>query len=238
MGPGLEKLRARVLADVPAKIGVLLGLSAGICVPYFVLQRVRLFPLQEVPATPLDRWIEFDSAWIVVYLSIALLVPLAPLLASGREQLVRYARGLALLCLPSFAAFLLLPVEGPRPETGAWHPLYALLVSVDRPANSFPSLHAGLTFYSLLFLWRELRGVLPGRVAGVLFAGGVLWGAAILFATLATRQHWALDLPAGMLLALGAHAIAWRTALGAPRAGALDVSPPARPPGGGRPPRA
>ena len=45
-----------------------------------------------------------------------MLVPLAPLLARSRADLSRYASGLTLLCVPSFALFALFPVEGPRPE--------------------------------------------------------------------------------------------------------------------------
>jgi membrane-associated phospholipid phosphatase len=193
------------------KIAVWLGLAVGICVPYFTLQRLDWFPTRTLPQTPLDRWIPFEPGWIGVYLSIALLVPLAPLCATRRDELARYARGLALLCLPCFAAFLLLPVEGPRPPAPQGAALYGLIVSVDRPANSFPSLHAGLAVYSLLFLARVLRDA--GAGAGPrawLRTLGLVWGALILYSTLATRQHWFLDLPAGVLLAWGAHALVWR----------------------------
>lgn len=208
--PPAYLLAARLLAELPRKIAVLGGLSLGICGPYFLLQRVRLFPLRTPPATELDARIVFDPAWLGVYLSVALLVPLAPLLARHRDELARYARGLALLCAAAFTCFLLVPVEGPRPEVPAGHPAYALLARVDRPSNSMPSLHAGLAVYSILFALRVLRGALGpgGRVA----AGGLIWtwGGLIAVSTLVTKQHWALDLPAGALLAGAAHAWAWR----------------------------
>ena len=72
------------------------------------------------------------------YLSICALVPVAPLLATRREELVRYAKGLTLLCLPCFAIFLLFPVEGPRPEIAPDDAAYRWLVGVDDSANSFP----------------------------------------------------------------------------------------------------
>lgn len=204
-------LQRRLAAHLPAKIAVWLGLAVGICVPYFTLQRVRLFPLREVPQTPLDRFIAFDPGWIWLYLSLGLLVPLAPLLAEGREALTRYARGLALLCAACFAAFLLLPAEGPRPAASE-HPVWSFIVSYDRPANSMPSLHAGLVVYSLLFAWRSLRDALRPRARRLTALLGAVWGALILHSTLATKQHWALDLPAGALLALGAHGFVWRAA--------------------------
>jgi membrane-associated phospholipid phosphatase len=209
----LPLLRNRVRTHVREKIVVLLGLSVGICVPYFTLQRLDTFPPRSLPALPIDGWVSFEPDWIWAYLSIALLVPLAPILAMRKQDLARYAKGLTLLCLACFAAFLFFPVEGPRPEQIAGqHAVYELLVSWDRPSNSLPSLHAGLAVYSLLFVFRVLGPDLgpSGRIA--LGLAGALWGALILYSTLATRQHWALDLPAGVFLAGAAHALVWRDA--------------------------
>jgi hypothetical protein len=213
----------RLRAQLPAKIAVWLGLAVGICVPYFTLQRLEPFAPRAVPVLALDRAIDFQPAWLWAYLSIALLVPLAPLLATRADELARYARGLALLCLACFAAFLLLPVEGPRPAVPPDHRVYQWLVALDRPANSFPSLHAGLAVYSLLFALRVLRDGLSPAARRAAVAAGTLWVALILYSTLATRQHWAIDLPAGMALAFAAHTLAWRSADRVARRGELPV---------------
>ena len=42
--------------------------------------------------------------------------------------------------------------------------------------------------------------------------------------TLATRQHWAIDLPAGIALAYAAHALAWRSADRVTRRSELPVA--------------
>ena len=202
----------RLTALLGVKIATWLGLAVGICVPYFALQRLDLFPQRTLPALALDAWVDFSPGWLWVYLSIALLVPLAPLLATQRDELARYARGLALVCVPCFVAFLLVPVEGPRPEVLPAHGGYEWLASVDRTTNSFPSLHAALAVYSLLFACRVMRRDLSRGAWLALAAAGSLWVLAILYSTLATRQHWALDLPAGALLAWIAHARAWRSA--------------------------
>jgi len=201
------------------KVAVCLGLTAGICVPYFGLQRLALFAPRTLPATSLDSWIAFDPTWVMAYESIALLVPLAVWLATRRDELQRYARGLALLCGVSFAFFLLLPVVGPRPELLPQDDMYRALVELDAASNAFPSLHAGLTLYSLLFGYQVLHRALSrgGRRVYVLVA--VAWCGLILFGTLATRQHWALDLPPGLLLGWIAHRWAWRGAQ-APRVSA------------------
>jgi membrane-associated phospholipid phosphatase len=216
-------LRARLRACLPQKIAVLLGLTVGICVPYATLQRQPVFPLRTLPVTPLDEWIGFEPGWIVAYLSLALLVPLAPMLAVRRDELARYAKGLALLCLPAFVVFLLYPVAGPRPEIDSGHPLYRWLTGIDTPSNAFPSLHAGLTVFSLLFVYRVLWSDLGGPARAALGSVGAVWGVAILYSTLATKQHWTVDLAPGMLLACAAHAWAWRNAVRAPRAGEVPI---------------
>jgi membrane-associated phospholipid phosphatase len=201
----------RAQASWREKLAVWLGLAVGICVPYFSLQRASSFPVLRVPETSLDRAIAFEPDWIWIYVSIAVLVPLAPALARDRTALRRYAAGLACLCLPCFALFFLLPVEGPRPSLVPEHALYGWIVSVDRSTNSLPSLHAGLALYSLLYIGRVLQQE-RGPARGALRLAGWLWGAAILYSTLATKQHWVVDLPAGMAIAFCAHRLAWRRA--------------------------
>jgi membrane-associated phospholipid phosphatase len=222
----LRRLGGRVRKCWPEKVGVLLGLTVGICVPYFTLQRVAAFPLRRLPVTPVDRWVDFDPRWVAAYLSLALLVPIAPLLASSRDELVRYAKGLAILCLPCFAAFLLFPVAGPRPDGAAAHELYQRLISWDGPLNAFPSLHAGLAVFSLLFAYRVTWEAIPRADRMALGILGPLWGAAILYSTLATKQHWVVDLAPGALLACAGHALAWRRVGRVARPGALALFNP------------
>jgi hypothetical protein len=208
----VAELLARLGARLPEKLAVWIGLAVGICVPYFLLQRFPLFRPRTLPETRVDHWIAFDPTWVWSYESIALLVPLAVLLAARADDLRRYTRGLALLCALSFAVFLVYPVAGPRPEVPPDHGMYRALVRMDTTLNSFPSLHAGLTAYSLLFAYRVVRDALaaPGRRA---FAtGAALWGTLILYGTLATKQHWAVDLPPGLLAGWLAHRYAWRGA--------------------------
>ena len=201
-----ESLGDRLASHPLEKIAVCLGLAVGICVPYFGLQAVPLAPLTAVPETALDARIPFSPAWTFVYLSIAGLVPLAVWLQGSRDELRRYAIGLALLCVPSFVVFAVLPVAGPRPELGPGGGLYEFLVSADRPTNSFPSLHAGLTVYSLRVIHLAAA---PGASRGRRLASWI-WGAAILYATLATKQHWAVDLAPGIALGWGAAWLAYR----------------------------
>lgn len=208
--PRANALAARLRAQLPLKLAVCLGLAVGICVPYFLLQNHSVLPPRTVPRTPLDGWIGFGPGWVWAYESIAVLVPLAVLLATRRQELLRYAQGLALLCTISFVTFLVFPVVGPRPEVPPEHAMYAALVALDAPLNSFPSLHAGLTAYSLLFAYRAFGPSLDRRGRRVLAGLAWIWAGAILYGTLATKQHWAVDLPPGLLAGWLGHRFAWR----------------------------
>ena len=65
----------------------------------------------------------------------------------------------------------------------------------------------------MLFGYRVVRDALGRRGRAVILAVGSTWAAVILYSTLATKQHWAVDLPAGMLTAYLAHRLAWWKAL-------------------------
>jgi membrane-associated phospholipid phosphatase len=88
--------------------------------------------------------------------------------------------------------------------------MYALLVSYDRPLNTFPSLHVGLSAYTVLFGARAWRGRMAPFPRRVLFGALALWVCAIGYAAVAIGQHFAIDLPAGVLLAWACHRLAWK----------------------------
>lgn len=207
-----RSLGERLGAELAAKTAMLLAMAAGVVVPYFSLQRWRPFPAREPFVTPLDALVPFSPDWAPAYLSVCLLVPLFPLLAQQREDVWRFGRGIFWLCLPCFAFFLLAPMPGPRPAAAAGDGLYGWLIGVDATWNSFPSLHAGLVVFSFLYGWRVLGGAMGKTGRRALALASLAWAAAILYGTLATKQHWLADLPAAFVLAFAAHRRAWRGA--------------------------
>ena len=133
-----------------------------------------------------------------------------PWLSTRRDDLRRYARGFVLLAAAGFVCFLLYPVDGPRPADAPRTGMWALLLSYDTPRNAMPSLHVGLAAYTVLFGVRALGADLGARARAAWTAAGVAWLAAIAYATLATKQHYAVDLPPGLVGAWLAHAWVWR----------------------------
>jgi membrane-associated phospholipid phosphatase len=181
------------------KMALIIAVYLWISLPYFILQRFSLFPIITLKPGPLDRLIPFNDDTIWLYFSFYLLIPIAPLLMVNGPQLRRYAVGIGLIGLVSHLVFLLYPTAIVRPSVEGANWVYRLMVTIDRPLNAWPSLHASVAIFSVLsceqplgqnrrnWLWR-----------GLLW----LWVLAILYATLATKQHVLIDLVGGGLLAV------------------------------------
>jgi hypothetical protein len=205
-------LGTRFRSHLDAKTAMLLLMAVGIVVPYFGLQRWRPFPAREPFVTKLDALVPFEPGFALAYLSVCVLVPLFPLLALRRDDVFRFGRGIAWLCLPCFAFFLLAPMPGPRPAAVSAGGAYGWLVGVDATWNAFPSLHAGLVVYSFLYGWRVLGSELGARGRRAFVLCSLVWAGTILYGTLATKQHWLADLPPAFVLAFVADRLAWRGA--------------------------
>jgi hypothetical protein len=184
------------------KLRLYLALSAAFCVCYFTLQRFPLLPTRALPLTALDRAIGFHPGAIYVYQSVYLLIPLFPFLATTRRQLTQYTRGFVWLCGVSFLIFLLVPVVCPRPDEATSVAMFQLMTSYDGKINTIPSLHVGLSVYSVLFGARLARDV--PHLRPIVWIGAV-WAATIAYSALATKQHYAVDVPPGAALAWMAH---------------------------------
>ena len=174
---------------------------------YEVLGRHAFFPLRAVPMTWLDRAVPFQpEPWAWVYLSQFTFTSTLPWLLSTRDAIRRYATGLVVMTLTSFLIFLFLPTPCLRPAQVGGSGAMKLIVAFDGLLNAFPSLHATFLAYMSALAWRMFGRAIP--MWGV--ALWALWGTAIMYATLATKQHYALDLAAGGLLGWTSDWLAWR----------------------------
>jgi membrane-associated phospholipid phosphatase len=177
---------------------------------YLFLSRHPFFPVHALPFTSLDNWAGFrPNPWAWVYESNFLLTGIAPWLLVSREQLRRFIIGFAWLSAISFFIFAIFPVASPRPTEQAIKAssFLFLITRLDGPLNAFPSLHASCLVYNLALI-RHLFG--PKLHPGVM-TGLYLWAGMILFATLATKQHYAIDLLAGGLLGWVVDWFVWRS---------------------------
>ena len=188
-------LRSTIYDLRPLKLLLSITLPLYFFILYFGLERVVFFVPHQFELSRVDEAIRFDPRWTFVYQSLYVLLPM-PWLASSRDQLRRYAHGFFIITTISFVFFFAFQVEGPRPDEMASDPFYQLLMRYDRNLNAFPSLHAALAVYTLLFLRRF--------VTRVEFVALAIWVVLMLYATVATKQHYAVDVVAGIVVALGA----------------------------------
>ncbi len=203
-----------MLAQWRLKLMLLVVANAVFWSGYQVLGRHAFFPLREVPVTWLDRAVDYQpEGWVWVYFSQYIFTLALPLLLTTREALWRYARTLAVTGGGAFAVFLFFPTSGPRPLEVGENIGMQFLATADGPLNALPSLHAAFIACMAMLAWR-MFGARSLAVA-------VVWGSAILFSTLATKQHYALDLLAGAALGAVVDWLAWR---GASAAAMMPVS--------------
>lgn len=165
-----------------------------------------------VPEIALDRALPLVPAWAIVYGALYLFLILLPVFLVRAEELIRRTVfAYLLIWIAAYVCFVVYPTVAPRPEKfigdgfAVWG--LGLLYSSDPPHNCFPSLHVAHSFVSAFASMRVHRGV--GGIA-------TLIAALVALSTLFTKQHYALDVVAGVFLACLAYAMFLRTAPATP----------------------
>ena len=220
------RLPGRITACWRFKAVLAFVLSTGFTVAYLLIGHHPLCPVHTLPLTWLDRAAGFHPmGWVWVYQSVYLPMNLIPWLAERADDLRRYVRGFVLLSLASFAVFVFFPTRAPKPIVTEPQGMYWLLQVYDAPNNALPSLHVGLLVYTLAFGRRILKDEMPQGLGAVCVA----WALLVAYSTLATKEHYAVDLPAGAALGIAAHWWAWRRLRSVTPEQAMVLSLQARP---------
>ena len=208
LGGGRVTITGRLRTHAVLKFWLGAGLLALFTVGYGGLQTWPLRPPFPAPLTPFDRWVGFRPGWVWVYATVYPM-PAISWLATTRRQLARYAAGMTGTMLAAFVVFAVYPTAAaapPVPDGPVLGRVYRLIFTVDGRANALPSLHVAFAVYHVRLTVRLLA---PGRLWRI---GLWAWVALIAFSTIATRQHNALDVPAGAALGWLADRLAWRGA--------------------------
>jgi len=155
------------------------------------------------------EFFSFVYGWFIPYLYLSIFLGLVGRPGSERS---RFLTGFAAVYALGFLGYLFVPARGPIVhlassfaiplQGGTFHALVTR--SVDRlggPHGAFPSLHVGASCYLCLF---DLR---HNPLRGLTYLPVVLL---IAFATLVLRYHYAVDLLAGLAIAIAADRIARR----------------------------
>ena len=158
------------------------------------------------PVLTWDRVVPLQPAWAVIYGALYMFLIVLPVFVVREEKHIRRTFGAYLaVWLTAYACFLVYPTVAPRPPevAGDGFAVWGLrfLYDADPPYNCFPSLHVAHSFVSALTSYRVHRGLgLATLVCASLVA----------ISTLFTKQHYIVDVLAGMLLAVAAYAIILR----------------------------
>jgi len=171
---------------------------------YFYLLKVPAYPTTVMPITLLDRLIDFHPLALPLYISLWVYVSLPPALLATRRELYGYGMAMAGTCLAGLIVFYFWPTVVPAANIDwARYPEVNLLKNLDASGNACPSLHVTTAVFSGIWLHHLLRRFgAPHWILGF----NMLWCIGIVYSTLATRQHVAVDVLAGLLLGmLAAH---------------------------------
>ena len=173
-------------------------------VPFYIFLP-ELFPpdTRYAPQLALDRALPLLPSWALIYGALYLFLILLPIFVVRQDDGIRYTLfAYLLIWTTAYAFFALYPTVAPRTDsvTGEGFAVWGLrlLYSSDPPYNCFPSLHVAHSFVSALACHRIHRRL--GIVA--IFAAAL-----VALSTLLTKQHYILDVIAGVVLALVAYAI-------------------------------
>jgi len=188
-------------------IGITLFISVFF-VAYFHFLKNPAYPTTLMPIIGFDRLVAFQPRALPIYLSIWVYVSLPPALLGSRSELYGYALAMAATCVCGLIVFYFWPTTIPVSAID-WRgsPEVVFLKRIDASGNACPSLHVATTLFSALWLNHLLPRFAAPRWLLVL---AWLWCAAIIYSTLATRQHVALDVLAGLVLGLVAAGLSLR----------------------------
>jgi membrane-associated phospholipid phosphatase len=165
---------------------------------YFYLLKVPSYPTTVMPITLLDRLIGFQPLALSMYISLWVYVSLPPTLLATRRELYGYGMSMAGTCLAGLIVFYFWPTAVPAANIDwAQYPGVDFLKSMDASGNACPSLHVATAVFSGIWLHHLLRRF--GAPRWILIFNGA-WCIGIVYSSLATRQHVAVDVLAGLLL--------------------------------------
>lgn len=165
---------------------------------YFYVLKNPTYPTTIMPVTWLDTLVGFHPWTMSLYVSLWVYVSLPPALLATKRELLLYVVAIGATCLIGLLVFFFWPTAVPAPDIDwARHPEMVFLKNLDTSGNAFPSLHVATAFFSGCWLHALLRRFGAPRWTWVV---NWAWCAGIVYSTLATRQHVALDVWAGVAL--------------------------------------
>lgn len=180
--------------------------SAGITIfislffiAYFHVLNHPAYPTTVIPLTYLDKLIGFQPLALPLYLSLWMYIAIPPALITKPDELFAFTLCIALMSIAGLTIFYFWPTAIPVSEID-WrlHPSIRFLKDVDAAGNACPSMHVATACFSCAWIDYLLRRF---KTPTWLRLMNIIWCVAIIYSTIATRQHVALDVLGGIVLA-------------------------------------
>ncbi len=198
--PGVRDIGAIILTQFWFKMFGTMAYTFVFFVGYIYLLKNPGSLTTTIPVIWVDRAVSFQPLALPAYLSLWLYVSIPPMLMVTREQIVSYGVRITAPCLFAFATFYFWPNAVP-PANIDWaqYPGVAFLKGVDAAGNACPSLHVATAAFTALWLHWRFKNMGLGTIPRTI---NIVWCVVIAYSTLATKQHVAIDVFAGVLLGL------------------------------------
>jgi membrane-associated phospholipid phosphatase len=192
----------QIAAVIPRHVGLkaigtmlFIGVFFG---AYFYLLKSPAYPTTVMPFTLLDSMIGFKPLAMPLYISLWVYVSLPPVLLATRSELYGYGLAMAGTCLAGLIIFYFWPTAVPVADIDwALYPGVDFLKNMDASGNACPSLHVATAIFSGVWLHHLLRRFEAPKWVLLI---NWLWCIGIIYSTLATRQHVAVDVAGGLVL--------------------------------------
>lgn len=167
-----------------------------IIAPYTLLQRFSIYETIWLQPSKLDSAIPLNYHSLWLYLSLPLLVFGVGFFAE-RKTYLRYLYAMGWTVMAAHMVFFLFPNGLSREgiDIDSAPAAYRWIVSVDAPRNAFPSLHVALSVLAGIMVSSSKKFTPITRIFIWAWVLGICWS------TLALRQHLAMDVVAGAIVA-------------------------------------
>lgn len=170
---------------------------------YLPANHFHLFPPKLLPFWWIDRAVPFIPETVWIYTSEYIFFVVVYLTCKDMVNLNKYFYSFLVLQISSVIIFWLWPTTYPRElfpltsDLDPWtHSLFTALRATDTPANCCPSLHVSSVYLSSFIFLDDQKKKFPFFF---------LWGTAIALTTLTTKQHYLVDVIAGLIMAFIAY---------------------------------
>lgn len=181
---------------------------------YFYLLKHPARAVTLMPVTWLDDAVGIEPLALLFYLSLWVYVSLPPVFLASRRELFRYGLAIGGTCVTGLAVFYFWPTAVPPPDIDwARYPDLLFLKNLDAAGNACPSLHVATALFSGIWLHHLLKQF--SAPAWPIFVNWT-WCIGIVYSTMATRQHLAVDVGAGIVLGLAGAWLSLRRSLAGP----------------------